>query len=59
MEVDAQVSVAFDLNYLDHNVAAKLEGRTYEILGLLNRLIESLRKPDAASKSETLKTLKP
>ena len=43
LEVDAQLSVAFDLGYLDKGAYDRLEGEAYQVLGLLNRLIESLR----------------
>jgi len=44
LEVDAQLAIAHDLNYLkpdEHDSAAK---DLYQVLGLLNRLIESIRR---------------
>jgi len=42
LEPDAQLAIASDLNYLGTNQYAKLGHELYQVLGLLNRLIESL-----------------
>lgn len=44
LELDAQLIVAFDLGYLDASTHTTLEEEIYQVLGLLNRLIESLRE---------------
>jgi len=53
LELDAQLIVAFDLTYLDPDTHAMLEEEIYQVLGLLNRLIESLR--DVTSRPSTMK----
>ena len=50
LELDTQVSIALDLGYIRPETCEMLEGQNYQVLGLLNRLIDSLRK-----KPETLK----
>ena len=44
LELDTQLAIALDLNYLQPDRYKALDQDTYQILGLLNRLIESLRK---------------
>ena len=55
LEVDAQLSIAFDLHYLSPEAHAGLDEEVYQTLGLLNRLIESIREP----RSKNLETMKP
>jgi four helix bundle protein len=43
LELDTQLAIALDLNYLQPDRYKALDQDTYQILGLLNRLIESLR----------------
>ena len=43
LELDTQLDIALDLAYLQQSEQEKLAGKIYEVLGLLNRLIESLR----------------
>jgi four helix bundle protein len=43
-ELDTQLGIALDLNYLTADVHGKMDHEAYQVLGLLNRLIESLRK---------------
>jgi four helix bundle protein len=44
LELDTQLAIALDLNYLQPDRYGALDRDTYQVLGLLNRLIESLRK---------------
>jgi len=44
LELDTQLAIAVDLNYLQQDRYKALDHDTYQVLGLLNRLIESLRK---------------
>ena len=44
LELETQLDIALDLAYLDPNQQRTLAEETYQVLGLLNRLIESLRR---------------
>ena len=44
LELDTQLAIALDLNYLRPDQHEILDRDAYQVLGLLNRLIESLRK---------------
>ena len=44
LEIDTQLAIALDLKYLPPDAYRALDEETYELLGVLNRLIESLRK---------------
>ncbi len=44
LELDTQLAIALDLNYLRADQHEILDHDAYQVLGLLNRLIESLRK---------------
>jgi four helix bundle protein len=44
LELDTQLAIALDLNYLQPDRYKILDQDTYQVLGLINRLIESLRK---------------
>lgn len=60
LELETQLEIAFDLKLLDGSEYESLMQGCYQVLGLLNRLIESLgrkRRPNALppSKRETLK----
>ena len=44
LEMETQLEIALDLVYLDPNRQRALAQESYEVLGLLNRLIESLRR---------------
>jgi len=44
LEADTQLLIASDLAYLNSLQYEVLAGEIYEVLGLLNRLIDSLRK---------------
>jgi four helix bundle protein len=44
LELDTQLPIALDLNYLKPDQYEILDRDAYQVLGLLNRLIESLRK---------------
>jgi four helix bundle protein len=48
VELDTQLEIAFDLAYFDAAQFEKLAQEVYQVLGLLNRLIESLRKTRAS-----------
>ena len=43
LELDTQIAIARDLNYLDIDNHKALDEEIYRVLGLLNRLLESLR----------------
>ena len=47
LEVDSQLQIAVDLGYLKRDQFEFLESETYQVLGLLNRLIDSLRSAKA------------
>ena len=44
LELDTQLAIALDLNYIRPDQHKLLDQNVYQVLGLLNRLIESLRK---------------
>jgi four helix bundle protein len=44
LELDTQLEIALDLAYLNPNQQELLAQEIYQVLGLLNRLIESLRR---------------
>jgi len=44
LELDTQLAIALDLNYLKQEQCEILDHEIYQVLGLINRLIESLRK---------------
>jgi four helix bundle protein len=43
LELDTQIAIACDLGYLDNQAYQTLEQETYQVLGLINRLLDSLR----------------
>jgi four helix bundle protein len=47
LEVDAQLAIALDLTYLMPKEYDAVSQEVYQVLGLLNRLIESVRKKSA------------
>jgi four helix bundle protein len=51
LELDAQLLLASDLAYVDVDKYEILSNEIYQVLGLLNRLIESLPKKGASSVS--------
>jgi len=52
LELETQIDIACDLNLLDSESRDRLDQQCYQVLGLINRLLESLR-------SRNLETLKP
>jgi four helix bundle protein len=48
LELEAQLAIAVDLNYLDALSDKRLGNEIYQVLGLLNRLIESIRRKRAS-----------
>ena len=44
LELDTQLAIGLDLTYIKPDQHEILDGEIYQVLGLLNRLIESLRK---------------
>jgi four helix bundle protein len=44
LELDTQISIARDLEYLEDENHRILDDQIYAVLGLLNRLLESLRE---------------
>jgi four helix bundle protein len=53
LEIDTQIEIATELAYLNQNQQQMLAQEIYQVLGLLNRLIESVRSTRTGS------TLKP
>ena len=49
LELDTQLAIALDLEYIETEIHARLECKAFQILGLLNRLIESVQKRRAAT----------
>ena len=49
LELDTQLEIALDVAYIDANQHQMLAGEIYQVLGLLNRLIESLRRKHSVS----------
>jgi hypothetical protein len=47
LERDTQLAIAMDLNYLQPDRYKVLDQETYQVLGLLNCLIDSLRRKPA------------
>ena len=47
LEVDAQLAIAMDLNFIKTIEYDNLAQDLYQVLGLLNRLIDSLRRKSA------------
>ena len=43
LELETQLAIALELSYLTPGVHEKIDHEAYQVLGLLNRLIESLR----------------
>ena len=52
LELDTQLAIALDLNYLQADRYKALDRDTYQVLGLLNRLIDSLRKSQSQQHSK-------
>ena len=52
LELDTQLAMARDLGYLDKHNYGELDKQTYEVLGLLNRLLQSM---SGQRQNETLK----
>lgn len=47
MEIEAQFAVALDLKYLSAALHNQVGQELYQVLGLLNRLIEAIRRKRA------------
>jgi four helix bundle protein len=52
LELETQLAIAYDLGYLQQQGQQTLDSQTFQVLGLLNRLLDSL------ASSETLKPAK-
>jgi|SRR5579862_3183581 len=46
LELETQLSIALDLGFLDKAPFSKLDHESYQVLGLINRLLDSLRRPE-------------
>jgi four helix bundle protein len=55
LEVETQLAISCDLGSLSRQTCEELERESYQVLGLINRLLEALRQRKRAS----LETLKP
>ena len=49
LELDTQLAIAFDLAYLTEDAYSELDEDIYQVLGLLNRLIESIRNKEVSN----------
>lgn len=49
LELETQLEIASELRLLDSKVYETLVQQTYQVLGLINRLLDSLRKIKRAS----------
>jgi len=47
LEIDTQLAIALDLGYMQAKIFEELDCEIYQVLGLLNRLIESPRAQPA------------
>jgi four helix bundle protein len=47
-ELEAQLCIALDLTYIEPAVHKRVESELYQVLGLLNRLIEAIRQKRSA-----------
>jgi four helix bundle protein len=47
LELDTQISIARDLSYLDDADYTALDAQIYAVLGLLNKLLDSLREKNS------------
>jgi four helix bundle protein len=43
LELSTQLAIACDLGYIDDSTCQSVEHDAYQVLGLINRLLESLR----------------
>ncbi len=57
LELETQLEIGCELGFIDRTSHHPLQQRAFEVLGLLNRLLTSLRT--TAPSSETLKPVKP
>jgi four helix bundle protein len=57
LELETQLEIGCELGFIDRTSHDSLQQRAFEVLGLLNRLLSSLRT--TAPSSETLKPVKP
>lgn len=48
LELETQIEIAYELGYLREPAYQSLESCTFEVLGLLNRLLQSLTIPRAS-----------
>jgi len=55
LELDTQLAIAFDLAYLTEDSYSELDGDVYQVLGLLNRLIESIRNKEVSKAADSRK----
>ena len=55
LELDTQLAIAHDLGYIPPDPYQAADDETYQVLGLINRLIASLREPRDEPQPETLK----
>jgi four helix bundle protein len=49
LELETQLEIACELRFLDSKIYEDLTQESYQVLGLINRLLESLRKIKRAS----------
>ena len=49
LELETQLEIACELRFLDSEVYENLTQKSYQVLGLINRLLDSLRKIKRAS----------
>jgi len=49
LELETQLEIAYELHFMDDVAYESLSQESYQVLGLINRLLDSLRKPKRAS----------
>ncbi len=55
LELETQLAIARDLGYLDERNYVEIDTLTYAVLGLLNRLLQSISGQKPTESVETLK----
>lgn len=52
LELETQLSIALDLGYIENEAFVKLDLESYQVLGLINRLLDSLRSTPSAAQDD-------
>ena len=59
LEAETQLAIALDLEFLEQSTYEALERESYQVLGLLDRLLNSLRTKDSVISTAGRPSLKP